>query len=214
MIYAWSIKYRWKQKIITQFVCKSRDESFKSSYFMIGQYLSNKNEIVTVSKSKNFSHLNRTLKASMVLSFSSYFTCVHFFRNPITHADVHKYERILTHINTRTHIIPLWAPPKNQVEPANLKIDEVIKGVSLLIGTSSTTKSIASLNPWINLEKRKNTSIWIYDQFASRVFILIWGVRAFWRISKTRFRYRYRFFWQDKKNALQQFYLNAQSLCT
>ena len=28
--YAW--KYRWKQKLIVQFACKSRDESFKPSY--------------------------------------------------------------------------------------------------------------------------------------------------------------------------------------
>ena len=42
-----------KNKPIAQFVYKSRDESFKSSYFMIGQYLLNKNENATVSKSKN-----------------------------------------------------------------------------------------------------------------------------------------------------------------
>ena len=29
--HAWSIKYRWKQKLITQFTCKSRDESFDTS---------------------------------------------------------------------------------------------------------------------------------------------------------------------------------------
>ena len=34
--HTWSIKYSWKQKLITQFACKSRDESFKPSYFMIG----------------------------------------------------------------------------------------------------------------------------------------------------------------------------------
>jgi len=37
-----------KQKVIAQFVCKSWDESFKSSYFIIRQYLSNKNENATL----------------------------------------------------------------------------------------------------------------------------------------------------------------------
>ena len=41
--------YIWKQKLIAQFIRKSRDESFKPSYLMIGKYLSNKNEIATVS---------------------------------------------------------------------------------------------------------------------------------------------------------------------
>jgi len=36
------------------FTCKSRDESFKPSYSMIGQCLSNKNESATVSESKKF----------------------------------------------------------------------------------------------------------------------------------------------------------------
>jgi len=48
------------KKIITQFVCKSRDKSFKPSYSMIGQCLLNKNENVIVSKSKNFLDLNKT----------------------------------------------------------------------------------------------------------------------------------------------------------
>ena len=43
------------------FTCKSRNESFKPSYSMIGQCLSNKNKNATVSKSKNFSHLNKAL---------------------------------------------------------------------------------------------------------------------------------------------------------
>jgi len=38
---------------------KSRDESFKLSYSIIRQYLSNKNENTTVSKSNNFLHLNK-----------------------------------------------------------------------------------------------------------------------------------------------------------
>ena len=59
--HAWSIKYRWKQKLITQFVCKSRDESFKPSYSMIGYFLSNKNESATVLKFKNISDLNKAL---------------------------------------------------------------------------------------------------------------------------------------------------------
>jgi hypothetical protein len=41
-----------KTKLITQFACKSRDESFKSSYFMIEQCLLNKNERVSKSKKK------------------------------------------------------------------------------------------------------------------------------------------------------------------
>ena len=59
--HALSIKYRWKQKLIAQFVCKSRDESFKPSYSIIGQCLSNKNESATMSKSKNFLDLNKAL---------------------------------------------------------------------------------------------------------------------------------------------------------
>jgi len=35
-----------KQKLIEQFACKSRDESFKSSYSMIRQYLSNKMKVL------------------------------------------------------------------------------------------------------------------------------------------------------------------------
>ena len=57
--HAWCIKYIWKQKLTAQFICKSRDESFKPSYSMTGQYLSNKNENATVSKSKNFTNWTR-----------------------------------------------------------------------------------------------------------------------------------------------------------
>ena len=38
-----------EKKLITQFYCKSRDESFKPSYSMIGQCLINKNESATMS---------------------------------------------------------------------------------------------------------------------------------------------------------------------
>jgi hypothetical protein len=44
-----------KTKLIVQFIYKSQDESFKSSYFMIEL---NKNENTIISKSKNFSNLN------------------------------------------------------------------------------------------------------------------------------------------------------------
>jgi len=50
-----------KKKLIVQFTCKSRDKSFKPSYSMIRQCLSNKNEIATVSKSKKFLDLNKPL---------------------------------------------------------------------------------------------------------------------------------------------------------
>jgi len=40
------------KKLIIQFVCKSRDESFEPSYSIIGQCLSNKSESATVLKSK------------------------------------------------------------------------------------------------------------------------------------------------------------------
>ena len=47
------------KKLIAQFICKLRDESFKPSYFIIRQCLSNKNKIATVSFSKNFYELNK-----------------------------------------------------------------------------------------------------------------------------------------------------------
>ena len=47
-------KNKNKQKQVTQFVCKSRDESFKPNYFMIKQCLSNKIESAIVLKFKNF----------------------------------------------------------------------------------------------------------------------------------------------------------------
>jgi len=48
-------------KLIAQFECKSRDESFKPKYSMIEQYLSNKNESATMLKSKNFFYLNEEI---------------------------------------------------------------------------------------------------------------------------------------------------------
>jgi hypothetical protein len=66
--------------------------------------------------------------------------------DPVTDTDTHPYER--------THAQPtLWAPPKNQFRPTNLKIDEVTTGVSLLTGMSSATESISSLNLRKNSEK-------------------------------------------------------------
>ena len=48
------------KKIITQFICKSQGESFKLSYSMIGQCLSNKNKnkSATVSFFQNFLELS------------------------------------------------------------------------------------------------------------------------------------------------------------
>jgi hypothetical protein len=43
----WNIKYKWKLKLIAQFDCKLWYKSFKLSYSMIEQYLSNKNESAT-----------------------------------------------------------------------------------------------------------------------------------------------------------------------
>ena len=40
------------QKLIAQFVCKSWEKSLKPSYFIIEQYLSNKNESATMLKFK------------------------------------------------------------------------------------------------------------------------------------------------------------------
>jgi hypothetical protein len=48
-----------KIKLITQFICKSQDQSFKSNYSMIEQYLSNKNKSATVSFSKKNLKLNK-----------------------------------------------------------------------------------------------------------------------------------------------------------
>jgi hypothetical protein len=70
-VYVWNIKYRWKQKLITQFVCKSRDKSFKHIYSMIGQCLSNKNKSTTMSKSKNFSNLNKACYVKIQKLFRS-----------------------------------------------------------------------------------------------------------------------------------------------
>jgi len=46
---------------MAQFTCNLRDESYESSYSMIGQYLSNTNESATVALSKNFWQLNKAL---------------------------------------------------------------------------------------------------------------------------------------------------------
>jgi len=52
-MYIWSIKYKPKQKLITQFVYNLQDKSSEPSYSMIRQQLSNTNESATVPK--NFS---------------------------------------------------------------------------------------------------------------------------------------------------------------
>jgi len=57
---ALSDKDRRKQKLIIQFAYNLRDESFKPSYFMIGQLLSNTNESSTVPESKFFWQLNNS----------------------------------------------------------------------------------------------------------------------------------------------------------
>jgi len=51
--------YSIMDTVIGQFICKSRDESFKPSYSMIEQCLSNKNESATVSFSKSFLNWTR-----------------------------------------------------------------------------------------------------------------------------------------------------------
>jgi len=50
-----------KQKLIAQFICKSRNESFKPNYSIIKQCLSNKNKNTTISKSKKFCEVNKAL---------------------------------------------------------------------------------------------------------------------------------------------------------
>lgn len=71
------------------------------------------------------------------------------------------WTRVHTHPYERTHVHPtIWAPPKNQVGPINLEIDEVTIGASLSTDTSPTTERITLLNPGINSE---NTSIYVYS---------------------------------------------------
>ena len=60
------------KKLIVQFTYKSRDESFKPDYSMIGQYLSNKNESVIVSKSKKFSDVNKACSQVKFLQFGPF----------------------------------------------------------------------------------------------------------------------------------------------
>jgi len=47
------------KKLIAQFTCKSRDESFKPSYSMIEQCVPNKNESVMILQPKKFWELNK-----------------------------------------------------------------------------------------------------------------------------------------------------------
>jgi hypothetical protein len=78
-----------------------------------------------------------------------------FFARPSTGADAHIHKR-LTPMNSCSHTLPLWAPPKNWVGLTNLEIVEVTTGISLSMGTSPTTERIAPLNPRINPEKYKH----------------------------------------------------------
>jgi len=67
----WSIKYIWKQKLFAQFICKPRDESFETSYSIIEQCLSNKNESATVSFFKGFCKLNKAFVAVAYVEYGS-----------------------------------------------------------------------------------------------------------------------------------------------
>jgi len=51
------------KKLIAQFTYKSRDESFKSSYSIIGQCLWNKNKNATVLQTKKFSELRPKIES-------------------------------------------------------------------------------------------------------------------------------------------------------
>jgi hypothetical protein len=44
----WNTKYRWNQKLITQFYCTLRDEHFEPNYSKFGQLLPTKNKKCTV----------------------------------------------------------------------------------------------------------------------------------------------------------------------
>jgi hypothetical protein len=78
-----------------------------------------------------------------------------FLQDLVTGADAHIH-KWLTPMNSCTHTLPLWAPPKNWVGLTNLEIVEVTTGISLSMGTSPTTERIAPLNPRINPEKYKH----------------------------------------------------------
>ena len=104
--YAWSIKYRYKQKLIAQFACKSGDESFKPSYFMIEQYLSNKSKSATLSKSKNILDLNKAKvwncshRSYLVHGEKSQGKGARGWRMPALHADQDNGSRVPTEINS------------------------------------------------------------------------------------------------------------------
>jgi len=65
---------------------------------------------------------------------------VFFFCETQLHADVYIHERTLTPMNARTYTLPLWAPTKNRIGPANLEFDKVTTGASLSTDTSPTTE--------------------------------------------------------------------------
>ena len=50
-----------EKKLITQFDCNLRDESFEPSWSLIVQYLSNTNESATIAKTKFFRELKKAL---------------------------------------------------------------------------------------------------------------------------------------------------------
>ena len=66
-------------------------------------------------------------------------------------------------MNARVHTLFLWTPSNNRVGPANIEINEITISISLTTDTSFTTKSIASLNLKINLEKYESFSCQVRD---------------------------------------------------
>jgi hypothetical protein len=76
-----------------------------------------------------------------------------FFENTVQHRRSHKHT--YTHLYERTHAHPYPYEHLRRTEPADLEVDEVTTGASLLTGTSRTTKRIAPDNPGINPGKCK-----------------------------------------------------------
>ena len=71
-------------------------------------------------------------------------------RDPVTDVDAYIHERTRTPRARSTSEEPSWTGK-------NFEIDEVTIDVSLSMGISSTTESIALLNPRKNLEKYKHS---------------------------------------------------------
>jgi hypothetical protein len=53
--------------------------------------------------------------------------------------------------NAHTHTIPLWAPPKNWIGPANLEIDKVTTNASLSTGPGWADSTTRNLTSWASL---------------------------------------------------------------